>query len=73
MVNKRTIKLVSAEQSKLSSKWLINFQLYKDGVPAGMIRTPPHYDTEGSAIKAGQEVEEKYNSTGILPNLFKMF
>lgn len=73
MVSKRTMKFISAEQSKLSNKWLLNFQLYRDGVPAGMIRTAPQYDTESVAIKAAKEVEEQYNKTGILPNLFKMF
>lgn len=73
MVSKRTIKFVGAEQSNLSNKWLVNFQLFKDDIPAGMIRTSPQFDTEGMAIKAAKEVEEKYNNTGILPNLFKMF
>jgi hypothetical protein len=73
MVSKRTIKFVGSEQGKLSKKWLNKFSLYKDGQPGGMIRTPPQYDTESVAIKEGKEVEEQYNKTGILPNLFKMF
>lgn len=72
MVSKRTIKFVSAEQSKLSTKWLINFALYRDGSPAGMLRTAPQYETESVAIKAAKEVEDQYNNTGVLPNLFRM-
>lgn len=73
MVSKRTIKFVNAEQSKLSNKWLINLVLLKDGVPSGSIRTAPQYATESVAIKVGKDIEEQYNKTGILPNVFKMF
>jgi hypothetical protein len=73
MVSKRTLKFVGAEQGKLSKKWLNKFTLYRDGQPAGMIRTAPQYATESVAIKEGKMVEAEYNKTGILPNLFKMF
>lgn len=73
MENKRTLKFVGVEQGKLTPKWLLKFDLYKDTIKGGMMRTPPQYDTEVEANEAGMRIETEYNSTGILPNLFKMF
>ena len=73
VLSKREIKFVGADQSALSKKWLLKFDLYRDGIPTGLIRTAPQYDSEADALMAGKKVEAEYNSTGILPNLFKMF
>jgi hypothetical protein len=73
MLSVKTIKFVGAVQSNLSKKWLLKFELYRDGSLGGMMRTAPQYSSEEDAIIAGKDIEEKYNITGIFPNLFKMF
>jgi hypothetical protein len=73
MLSKREIKFVGAEQGSLSQKWLLKFELYRDSVPGGMIRTSPQYDNEEAAIEAAKKIEQEYNTKGILPNLFKLF
>ncbi len=73
MVSKRQIKFICTEQASLSKKWLLKFDLYRDGIQTGLIRTAPQYNSELDALNAGKQIEIEYNNTGILPNLFKMF
>lgn len=73
MLSVKTVKFIGTEQSKLSKKWLLKFELCRDGIMSGIMRTAPQFNSEQEAVSEGHIIEENYNRTGVFPNLFKMF